>query len=227
MAGYNDSMKKASVSFLMKWLPGIYGRMHAHYNLIWDKRSYLFSTGWLQSKMKGYPVSVSGEPIPYMNYAIIDFLDQRLQKTHRLFEFGSGYSTLFYSKRAGEVTSVEHDRYWYDKVSAMVGAKAAVLHIPEDADGAYCRSIHMQDTTYDIVIVDGRDRVNCVVQSFMRLTNKGVIIVDDTERESYQGVFAMAQERGFKGLDFVGLKPIGNVSSRCTLFYRQDNCLSV
>lgn len=53
---------------------------------------------------------------PWMAFPAIDALDKFLTKDSRVFEYGSGGSTLFFAKRAKEVVSVEHHREWYNLV---------------------------------------------------------------------------------------------------------------
>lgn len=70
---------------------------------------YLIQVGWFKSRKTGSPVGKDDEPIPWMTYPFIDFIEPRLNKNLIVFEFGSGNSTLFFSKRTGRVVSVDHD----------------------------------------------------------------------------------------------------------------------
>ena len=118
-------------------------------------------------------------------------------------------------------------KFWFDLIRKKVGENVEVRLVLNDTDGAYCRSIHHGDGFYDVVIVDGRDRVNCVKQAIGRLTPSGVILLDDSLRERYSEAFRVTLERGFRSLDFEGLKPTGISLERTTLFYRSNNCLNL
>lgn len=63
---------------------------------------------------------------PWITFAaaevLTDFLRQR--DTPRVFEFGSGGSTLFFLNLGAEVVSVEHDEKWYRAVAAKIPAGA-------------------------------------------------------------------------------------------------------
>ncbi|MDZ4716524.1 MAG: hypothetical protein SH819_13755 [Cytophagales bacterium] len=48
------------------------------------------------------------------------FLEKRPKESVRVFEYGSGGSSLFFIRRAANVVSVEHDRLWFDKVKNHV-----------------------------------------------------------------------------------------------------------
>jgi hypothetical protein len=52
-------------------------------------------------------------------------------------------------------------------------------------DGDYCRAIGETGDQYDVVIVDSRDRMNCLKQSISALTSRGVILLDDSQRRRY------------------------------------------
>ncbi|MGD9562028.1 MAG: FkbM family methyltransferase [Pyrinomonadaceae bacterium] len=162
-----------------------------------------------------------------MNYSIVSFLEKRLSKELSVFEYGSGYSTVFYSRLAGEVTSIEYDKEWFDIISGRVGANVEVRFAASDVDGAYCRSINVDMKKYDVVIVDGRDRINCMKRAFGALSESGVVLLDDSDRPRYQAAFQIAAENGFRSLDFEGLKPTGATVDRSTLFYRPNNCLNI
>lgn len=53
---------------------------------------------------------------PWIAFAAIDFLKRILAEDMRVFEYGSGGSTLFFARRVKEVISVEHDKGWSEKV---------------------------------------------------------------------------------------------------------------
>ena len=202
-------------------------RLWTYKYLLTGANSYLTETGWRESVRRGYPCGPDGAALPWMNYHIISFLEDRLTKDLSLFEFGSGFSTVFYSRLVGSVTSVENDKEWYRQISEQVAENVQVVFVDSDVDGDYCRTINLTDKTYDLVVVDGRDRVNCVEQSFAKLTDRGVIVLDDSQREKYLPALESARDRGFRILDFEGLKPKGLGFDRTSIFYRSDNCLNI
>ena len=195
--------------------------------LFFRKNSYLKLSGWLESCRRGYPCDMTGAPRPWMNYAIVHFLEERLNKNHTLFEYGSGYSTLFYAARVAKVESIENSTYWYEHMASQVPANASVALVPADIDGAYCRSILRLDHKYDVIVIDGRDRANCLLQSLSKLSPSGGIILDDSSRERYQPLSATAVEQGFRFLHFEGLKPTATGLHRSTIFYRSGNCFNI
>lgn len=54
--------------------------------------------------------------MPWMTFEVTDFLQGHSNNQMRVFEYGSGSSTLFWAKRIKEVVAIEHDREWCVKV---------------------------------------------------------------------------------------------------------------
>ncbi len=216
-------MKERLMGIFRRFLP----RLAAFHGLILNKHSYLYDIGWMESLQRGFPYRKGGSEIPWMNFAAIAFLEQRLRREQALFEYGCGHSTLFYARLAGSVTSVEYDKGWHDLMAKKAPPNVTLIFQAHDRDGEYCRTIRRSGAPYDVVIVDGRDRVNCIKQSVDCLTPRGVILLDDSCRSSYRPGLEYAMERGFRALEFEGLKPTGYVMERATLLYRSDNCLGV
>jgi hypothetical protein len=199
----------------------------AHKKLIEDSDSYLYSSGWMASLERGYPCKSDGSEVPWMNYCVIAFLEQRLQRDFRVFEYGSGFSTIFLSRLVESVRSVEHDLAWFNKLMPRLGGNVELLLCREDENGDYCRRIHATGEQYDVVLVDGRDRVNCIKQSIGAMSGRGVILLDDSQRPEYGEGLAFARNHGYLTLDFEGLKPISCEGSRTTVMYRRENCLNI
>lgn len=202
-------------------------KLSACYTLLAKGDSYLHSTGWIESKRRGYPCRPDGSELPWMNYAVIAFLERRLNKTLSVFEYGSGYSTLFYARRVRNVISVEYDQAWIASIGPRLPPNASVLFVPDDVDGDYCRAIARSGDSFDVVVVDGKDRENCVKQSMQALSSRGVIVLDDSQRAKYAPAIAYAQENGYLTVDFEGLKPTESSWFRSTILYRRENCLGL
>jgi hypothetical protein len=201
-------------------------RYRAYKMLIRNPDSYLHLSGWMQSLSAKKPIDHNGKPIPW-NYPVVRILQERLTKDLNLFEFGSGYSTLFYAKKVKAVTSVEYDEKWLHIIKSQLPDNVNIIFKQQDVDGDYCRVIKSTGKKYDVVIVDGRDRVNCIKQSISALTSKGVILLDDSQRERYQEGIDFAKSHGFKALNLEGLKATGTEVDRTTIFYQAGNCFDI
>ncbi len=223
---FHGTSRSRGIALLQRRLPALLAllkkiRLFRHHD------SYLRSSGLFHSYRRGYPVDQRDRPLPWMNYNIIGLLDERLGPELKIFEYGSGYSTLFFAERAAKVVSVEYDRAWYEQMKPSLPDNVTLLHEELEYDGPYCRSILRDEELFDLVVVDGRDRVRCSENATARLSERGVILFDDTDREAYAAGLDALRDQGFRSLDLEGLKPLGFIRHRCTLFYRPDNCLGI
>jgi tRNA A58 N-methylase Trm61 len=89
--------------------------------------------------------------------------------------------------------------------------------------GEYSRAIQKFQNRFDVVVVDGRDRVNCVKNCLPALKPSGVVILDNSERPEYSEALTFLAVNGFKRIEFVGFYPIVNVKGETTIFYRSAN----
>lgn len=195
--------------------------------LSFNHKGYLNDIGWFTGFDQKSPVDGSGNPIPWVTYSFIDFIKGRLNQHLTVFEFGSGNSTLFYAKYAGVVVSVEHDREWYDKIIGTKPENAEIIFCELIADGDYCRMPLKVEETFDIIIVDGRDRVNCCKQAVSAVSENGVIVLDDSEREFYKEGIDFMKSKGFKELSFSGISPGLFYRKSTSVFYKSNNCLDI
>jgi precorrin-6B methylase 2 len=220
-------MKNLISQIMLRIFPKFSLYLRVFRNLVMDETSYLYTTGWMRTSLEKKPVDRDGLEVPWMNYSVVSFLKGRLKKDYRLFEYGSGYSTLFFARLVRSVTSVEHDDGWVQKIRECIPGNVELIHKVNDVDGEYCRAILVTGQKYDVVIVDGRDRVNCIRQSLNALSAGGVIVLDDTHRENYRESFEHAKTKGFSALTIEGFKPKGVGAYKTTIFYRRDNCIGI
>ena len=195
--------------------------------LIKNERSFLHTSGWVRSLAERKPCDANGDGVPWMNYAVISFLKERLHKDLSLFEYGSGFSTRFYARHVGQVDSVEHNANWYEQVRRDMPDNVRLQQVLSDEDGDYCRAIHTHGKIYDVVVIDGRDRNHCLSQAITALTPSGVILVDDSDQDYTRDGIAHAKRSGFRTLSFEGFKGTDDSINCTAILYRSDNCLGL
>jgi predicted O-methyltransferase YrrM len=71
----------------------------------------------IDSYQRGQPDFLA-EATPWMCFPAVERLDTVLTAGSKVFEYGSGGSTIYFAQRAAEVVSVEHDRSWHRRVQA-------------------------------------------------------------------------------------------------------------
>lgn len=125
----------------------------------------------------------------------------------RVFEWGSGASTVWLGARSGEVTSVEHDAEWASRMRAVLPSNASlVVHEPTPAAAgavtsskaglegldfaAYVDAIDAVGGDLDLIVIDGRAREACLDRAVGRLAPGGLVVLDNVERARYRGALA-------------------------------------
>jgi hypothetical protein len=177
--------------------------------------------GWHASTEGRGPRSRSGEPIPWWTYPANEWFDLTLRPHHRVFEFGSGNSTLWLALRAGELHSVEHDVGWAEIVKASLPDMVQYYLVRSDDDEAwgspdteYLAPLHATTGDFDLVVVDGQARVRCAEAAATRVGETGLILLDDSDRVTFRAIHERLDQLGFGRLDFFGPRPgVGHMST--------------
>lgn len=209
-------MKKIlkSIPFVSSWRMLSYG--------------YLKKTGWKISVSINQSVDDKKNAIPWFTYPSIRFLEGRLTNKLNVFEYGSGNSTIWLSKRTKKVDSVEHDKSWFDFIYPKISKIDNVNYAYKNLENKeYANSILESRDKYEVIIIDGRDRINCCKASLQRLTVDGLIIWDNSDRGKHKEAYKLLEDKGFKRLDFWGIGPIGINEWCTTVFYRESNCFNL
>lgn len=86
--------------------------------LTW-KSQRRFAIRWIYSLKKDF---LLWKPSPWITYDSIEHLDLFLRgiSKAKIFEYGSGGSTLFWIKYGAKVVSIEHDPSWYNKINKQI-----------------------------------------------------------------------------------------------------------
>lgn len=147
--------------------------------------------------------------VPWWTYKAIDVVDSYLQKNPgaTVYEYGSGASTIWLSKRAASVASIEHDKDWCKLVQGKIkeSDNAQVAYVPAEQtisesspfqsakDGylnqsfeSYVKSISTKNSKFDIIVIDGRARSACLNVAKDFLSDGGILVFDNSNRKRYQ-----------------------------------------
>ena len=81
------------------------------YLIINHPKDILFYFDWIESlrNIKEAPL----EDRPWLTFRTIKWINAYLKNEMRVFEYGSGSSTLFFAERVKKLISIEHDVDWY------------------------------------------------------------------------------------------------------------------
>ena len=123
---------------------------------------------------------------PWISYSAIKELDQFLDADSRVLEFGSGMSTIWYAKRCKEVYSVDDFRAWYEKVERLIRSKGLsnVKFSFSDDRVEYSRHGSNAGGLFDLVVVDGSYRSDCILTAFELVGPGGIVYLDNSDKDS-------------------------------------------
>ncbi len=181
---------------------------------------------WAYSLTKVHnSLAIAALDVPWWTYDAIDavtsWFADRDGSPVRVFEYGSGASTLWLARRAGEVHSVEHHRGFgemmateldrFDHVTLRIvepvpSERPRVASAKEGHQGLdfadYVAAIDAVPGDFDLVVVDGRAREACLAAAQSRLAPGGIVVFDNSRRRRYrEAILASGMvEQRFSGL---------------------------
>lgn len=123
---------------------------------------------------------------PWIAYSVIQILERHLTRSSRVLEFGSGMSTIWYARLAGEVCSVEDYKPWYEKVKKiLINEKLQNVNyqFKEHADG-YSQCFSDDSRGFDLIMVDGSHRSACIAHAAKLLGPGGILYLDNSDKDS-------------------------------------------
>lgn len=191
-------------------------------------KDYLTPKGWFKSKFSRMPLNNNNDPIPWFTYSSIYFISQKLnKKSFSVFEFGSGNSTLYFASRVKRIVSVEYDAEFYKLINQKLENLDNVSYIFANLGVNYFQQILNHKNEFDIIIIDGRERIECAKNCISALKEDGLIIWDNSDRKEYNEGYLFLEGNGFKRIDFRGHGPISSSEWETSIFYRDKNCFDI
>jgi hypothetical protein len=128
---------------------------------------------------------------PWLNAAANRLLSRLLRPTDRGLEWGSGRSTVWLSQHLGQLTSVEDDKSWYERIKGQLATVQTT-----NVDYRFCEAppaddatrmseyvsvaAEFQDGFLDFALVDGSAREYCAEAILPKIAPGGVLVIDDT-----------------------------------------------
>jgi predicted O-methyltransferase YrrM len=149
--------------------------------------------------------------MPWMKSKELDIITEVVTKLQpkTCFEWGSGFSTLMIPSMLPEMTvwySLEHHKEWYGFIARENKDPRVKVVLVEPDDKSYHtitgkynpkkEGLYDDFKTYieypvslqqkfDFIFIDGRARKECLKKAFDLLTDTGVVIVHDANRDDY------------------------------------------
>jgi len=189
------------------------------------------------------------QDVPWLNYKALRWLESYLKPDMNVFEYGSGKSTIYFSKKVKSVVSIEHNKIFYQIWKERIekeGLKNINYVLIEPEKGVknselfsskfskefedlsfekYVKYIEkFPDKYFDFILIDGRARCGCLKYAIKKLKDNGVIMLDNSERSRYLECSKKFLKE-FKKKDFYGIGPNEISPWRTSVFFRKKEVL--
>ena|SRR3990167_7073207 len=126
---------------------------------------------------------------PWLTNQAKDFLVEwfKDKKDPKVLEFGAGGSTIWFSKRTKNLTTIESQADWFghakDNLDSQKECNSVDLRlIPMDY---YQVCNELDNESFDLVLIDARYRVKCIEASRCLLKPGGILMLDNADRCKY------------------------------------------
>jgi hypothetical protein len=179
-----------------------------------EKVTYFAKAGWFvaHKHLHGYDIC----PLPTFEKEGLDFFMAAIERCKTYLEFGSGGSTIVASRFVTKLVSVETDRLFAEAVRRTIPRSRSEIHlitpnIGMTGEWGYPifgrptpRRIEkwkrlpmapwslLRSNIPDTILIDGRMRVACALESLLHVTSDTRLLVDDYVDRKYQAIESFA-----------------------------------
>ncbi|HZP02729.1 MAG TPA: hypothetical protein VFD30_20945 [Terriglobia bacterium] len=80
--------------------------------------------------------------------------------------------------------------------------------------------VNYPEGSFDVIVIDGAERVSCAREAVPRLKQDGIIIFDNSDRPAYQKGVELLHAARLGRIDFYGFVPVYGVVSCTSVFIR-------
>lgn len=112
---------------------------------------------------------------PWYTRSAISFLEGYVKSDMSVLEYGGGSSTVWWANRVKKLVTVERDPLWRMMIEENLPRPIELIRQEPECFGPY-----------DIVVVDGPNRLECVKQGMELLKPGGLLILDNADDEGHK-----------------------------------------
>ncbi|MFT4967179.1 MAG: hypothetical protein ACI9CD_000176 [Candidatus Deianiraeaceae bacterium] len=152
--------------------------------------------------------------IPWYNDQLVDFLSAYLKEGMEVFEYGCGYSTLFYAQKSCNVYASETRQEWVTEINTIAqknnlinNINIQIIHPTEFPQSILCNRVQ-----YNVIAVDSIRRLECL--KCAKSSCNGIIILDNSERENLQQADCIMQGFQYKVFEGRGVNREGTSQAK-------------
>lgn len=209
--------------------------------IIRNPKSLKYFLPWIKSTIFKYQFGKIR--LPWLTLSAINWLEDTIKPSWKVFEWGSGASTLYFSRKAKLIVSIEHDNKWYDQISEIIQHenicnlryslippvlsehekefyKSSDNNYTNYSFVNYCKVIEKYSNNYfDLIVIDGRSRPGCIIHAIKKVKKNGYILLDDSERKEYQK--GIAKLKKFNKQNYYGISLYSTLTKETTIWQKK------
>lgn len=182
-------------------------------------QTFITAYGMKESDTNGRAIDADGNPLPMYTYPCIEYLKTIDWTDADVFEYGGGNSTAFWLDQGCNVTVVEHDKEWTEKIDE----RANIIH-EEDMEKFVNTPLRLE-TKFDVIIIDGGTglgaRYDCIEPSLQMIKREGMIIFDSSEWH-INTTRELNKQHQFIPVHFNGFMPLLDTTTTTTCYISRD-----
>lgn len=179
--------------------------------------SQLEERGVIESAEKMEPLN-KNEPQPLLTFSFMDWLQSHDFSEYQLIEFGSGNSTLYFSKLFQEVCSYENNIEWFHKLKDMLpnNVKYELVNDWNTLPACIVKE-------KNVLLVDVAGNRYKIVKNLIDVNYNGLLILDNSD--TFPNTVKLLLENGYKEITFYGSKLTQPYDSCTSIFFKNMEIL--
>jgi len=122
-----------------------------------------------------YTDTESGLIMPWYTLPMLQWLKKQDVSEWEVFEYGCGYSTIWWRANCDSVTSIDSNKLWAKAIGIEYFSKALANYVSCSGDGQ----------NYDCIIIDGDFREECMNHARYNVKPAGFLIIDNWGQEDF------------------------------------------
>ena len=197
--------------FLGKFIPNKLKKSLRNYWIL----SYQY--GQRKSIKHGRCLDEKDKEIPWYTYPAYEYLNSLNFEEMDILEFGSGASSSWWAERSKSVTSIEHDKEWFEIVKKRKSDNLKI--ILAETEQQYISTGEF--SKYDVIIIDGQYRHACA-ENLLSLTKPTVLVILDNADRYPTTAKLLRENYNLLQVDMHGFGPINEYTWTTSLFFSRD-----
>ena len=133
---------------------------------------------------------------PWYTKPSLEYLETLDLKDSVILEYGGGWSTIWWSKVAKNILTIEANKEWFEKISPEMPDNVDMIlrEVNEGDQNKVDFYTFVPDIDFNIIVVDGILRNECLQHAIKLLSIKGGIIIADNWQQDFVWLSPAAED---------------------------------